>query len=355
MAGLSPHKVFKKHLDLSTLVLLFVLFITALGSYLRHLLEVQIHMSPEQVAMMEHVYKELALTGLISFALFVVETMGGVAQIAAFANVDPHELAIIFEYTHMGLLAVVMLYLLLTGFVMYVLANLVDLWSSWDSLSAVEAAKKHIRLLQHRPSSVHGSQAGSRRGSVHSLAGSARSGSGGRGSGGRGSGGKGRSGRGPMGRRARRIANRRGSAFSSVPSMASMKPTPRRSPRWLCLKEKHVPYWMRLRHSTNQLVFHIVKFDFIQQFAVDKSIMNRFNYLYYLKMALYEVCLDLVEVSWQTALLVVFIAVSRWVELKFLGENEELFRMVETLQFIGWSWGSMITVLLIRHEVRFYY
>lgn len=92
------------------------------------------------------------------------------------------------------------------------------------------------------------------------------------------------------------------------------------------------------------LKYHFQRIVFLEQFASDTSVMQKFQYSKYLRMVLYEVCLELTEARSSVAALAVGAIGLRWLQLAFF----DITYLIDFLSLIIWGWSSFFFIVLMH-------
>lgn len=118
--------------------------------------------------------------------------------------------------------------------------------------------------------------------------------------------------------------------------MQLLRRKPTQGGRWLNVLQS-ILHWWRLRRSRSRLVFQFLQFEFLEQFQADSDLMKQFDFLLYLRLALYgsclsaifhrhslrsinsaEVCVQLVQIHWTNGILTILLICIRWAQVRLL-------------------------------------
>ena len=205
--------------DLVACVVLIVLVVTMLLAYLRHVMERQISQKPEVFSVVEHVYGELSVAGLLSLLMFLLETSVGLVQIVADHIGEPYlVLKSVVETSHMLLLVGALLYMSVAGFVVFILQKTANTWTQMDEHPMTDCVAEYLEVLKESKPGANTS--------YHRVF-----------------------------------------LFTLWSWCSGLK--------------------FQLKAARSRLVFKFLRCEFVEQFAVDADLMQKFDFLFYMRMALF--------------------------------------------------------------------
>ncbi|CAM9741303.1 unnamed protein product [Chrysoparadoxa australica] len=121
----------------ASLCFMVLIGVTVVFEFIVEKLEEALHEAEHYRAMLDKVFKELALLGLISFIVFVFETTGALQAVGG----DSWLLS--FEYAHILLFFVAMAYVLQALMLMLLVVRSDKFWKHVDDLTATTLLKKY--------------------------------------------------------------------------------------------------------------------------------------------------------------------------------------------------------------------